>query len=81
MPWEDLARKNTVRNRDTDFGLIEISQDIYIVQCGENNYRETGACDQEQKYLDAWWQLSTSGTDQVHQKDEFSMYLISTRHL
>ena len=29
---EDLAKKDTVRNRDTGLGLIETSQEIYIIQ-------------------------------------------------
>ena len=38
--WEDLARKNMVRNRDTGFGLIETSQTVYIEQCIENKYKK-----------------------------------------
>jgi hypothetical protein len=38
--WQNLARKNTVRNRDTGSGLIETSQDIYNVQGSENNYKK-----------------------------------------
>ena len=29
-----------MRNRDTGLGLIETSQDIYMVQCSENDYKK-----------------------------------------
>ena len=38
--WVDLAKINTVRNRDTGFGLIETSQAIYIEQCSKNKYKK-----------------------------------------
>ena len=37
--WKDLARQNTVRNRDRDKADRNISGHIYIVQCSENNTR------------------------------------------